>query len=275
MPLYAQTGIKEELYGFRLGQYREVTINEFGEPASTVFLEDSLKVEFFYLNPDSTTHIGFIYLYQSDEIYSIQLTGEPVTKTFQGVNLGSKPNNVTASFGKPDRIDKQEFDGDSVNTFFYDNKNYSFVFQKDKLNSIKIWDPLTEPDYESGDFQLPTLESIVNSLKTNDRSAITGFLSSGLEIFYCDDIIAWEKSIGTEIENTDHSLFEFIFNEQYGLATLSQYDSIPAKMNLRLIEGVGSLPVYKFQSESLFEEIAFMFQQGRYKIWEIKYKCDN
>ena len=273
--LFAQQSIEEELYGFQLGQYREVTMNELGEPADSYYLEDSSRVDFFYLNLDSTTHIGFIYPYNSNEIYAIQLTGEATSKGFRDLNLGSKSTDVFAVFGTPDQIDRQEFNDDSVSIYFYQDKNISFVFDDDKLNSIKIWDPFTEPNYDDKDFQLPSLEPIIKSLKNKDRSEIIAFLSPGMEIFSCDDIIKWKKSIRTEIENTDHSLFDFIFNEQYGLMTLNQYDSIPAELNLRYIEGFGSFPVYKFQSETLFEEIVFTYQQGKYKIWEIKYKCEE
>jgi len=269
---YAQTGIKEELYGFRLGQYHEVTINELGEPASTIYLEDSSRVDFFYLNEDSSTHVGFIYMNNSDEINSIQLTGKRSKRDFCGINLGDNSAEVIAKFDEPYNIENMEFNEDSVSTYFYQDRNFSFVFNSNNtLTSIKIWDPLTGPDYESEGYKLPTLEPLVKNLSRSDFDL--GFLSPGLEINYCNNILKWKKSVQTEIENPDKSFLEFIFNEQYGLVTLAKYDSIPAEMNLRIIQGLGSLPVYKFNSETLFEEIVFLFQQGRYKIWEIKYKC--
>ncbi|MEP2276225.1 MAG: hypothetical protein ABJH98_12260 [Reichenbachiella sp.] len=270
---YAQTGIVEELYGFRLGQYRAVTTNELGDPASTIYLEDSSRVDFFYLNEDSSTHVGFIYMNSSDEINSIQLTGNRISRDFGGLNLGASPTEAIALFGEPDDIENMEFNDDSVATYFYQDKNYSFVFNGNMLSSIKIWDPLVSPDYESEDYELPTLEPLVRNLSRSDLDL--NFLSPVLEITYCDEILMWKKSVRTEIENPDKSFLEFIFNEQYGLVTLAKYDSIPAEMNLRLIQGLGSLPVYKFNSETLFEEIVFLFQQGRYKIWEIKYKCEE
>lgn len=275
LSLSAQTQLVEELYGFQLGQYREVTENELGKPASTVYLEDSSRVDFFYLSPDSSTHIGFIYLYGSSEIYSIQLTGESAARSFNKINLGDTSGDLISIFGEPDTISTQEFDDISAVNYFYENRNYSFIFKEETLNSIKIWDPFIEPNYESENFTLPELSSVINILNTNNRKGIVPRLSSGLEIFYCDDIITWKKSIKSEIDNSKASLFEFLLNEQYGLITLTKYDSIPAEMHLRMIEGHGSFPVYKFGEETLFEEIVFAFQQGQYKVWEIKYKCDK
>ncbi len=273
---FAQSNLVEELYGFRLGQYDDVTLNELGEPANTIYLEDSSRVDFFYLNSDSTTHVGFLYLNGSNEIYSIQLTGESVSSTeFNGINLGDETTEVISKLGKPDTVMTQDFNDVIATNYFYTERNYSLVFNGEVLNSIKIWDPFLEPNYEDENFTLPELGSVVGLLKTNNRKDISAQLSSGLEIFYCDDIIAWKKSIKSEIDNAEASLFEFLFNEQYGLVTLTKYDSIPAEMNLRMIDGYGSFPVYKFGKETLFEEIVFAFQQGKYKVWEIKYKCDD
>lgn len=273
--LSAQSEIELGLYGFYLGQYREVTLNELGQPASSIFLEDSSRVDFFYLNVDSSAHLGFIYLHNSEEIYSIQLTGKSVDADFRGLKLGTNRQEFISVFGRPDDTQDLEFNGDSVSTFFYEDKNYSFIFNADQLSSIKIWDVFEEPDYDNDDFQLPGLKPIVDLLKKNSRPEVLNYLSPNLEIFYCDDVITWKKSIKSELENNGDSPFDFLFNRQYGLITLAQYDSIPAELNLRLIQGLGSLPVYKFQAESLFEEIVFIFQQGQYKIWEIKYKCDD
>ena len=79
----------------------------------------------------------------------------------------------------------------------------------------------------------------------------------------------------TDIFENKSSVFDFIVNPLFGLITLTKYDSVPADFNIRLIEGYGTFPVYKFPKGELVQEVVFNYQQGRYKIWEIKYECEE
>jgi len=39
--------LPDELYGFRLGQYKSVVINELGQPSRSKILDDSSSVDFY------------------------------------------------------------------------------------------------------------------------------------------------------------------------------------------------------------------------------------
>src|SRR5690349_482529 len=90
-----EKNLPDELFGFRLGQYKSVVINELGQPSKTRNLEDSTVVDFYLLTADSSTYVAFEYLpKQGNPIYSIQLSGKKVNRSFYGINLGDNENKL-------------------------------------------------------------------------------------------------------------------------------------------------------------------------------------
>lgn len=265
--------VVDELYGFKLGQYKSVVDNQFGESDAHRYMSDSSLVNFYYIQPDSSTHIAFQFLSNSDEIYSMQMTGTKSQMDFYGINLGDNSELIESKFEKPDTIFVMDFYGEEVHTWKYYNKNLSFVFKRNKLNSIKIWDNYSEPDYESENHKFPELIDYLEIIKSGDKSVISNILSPNLEIFYCDKVFQWKNSFHKDIFETESAIYDFVVNPEYGLALLNKLDSIPADANIRLIENVGTFPVFKLPDGYLIKEVVFNFQQGNYKIWEIKYEC--
>ena len=261
--------VVDELFGFKLGQYKSVVDNQLGESDAHRYMNDSSLVNFYYVQPDSSTHVAFQFLPHRDEIYSIQLTGTKNSIDFYGINLGDKTELVESKFDKPDTIFVVEFYGEEVHTWKYFNKNLSFVFKDSKLNSIKIWDNFSGTE---SDTELPGLLDYLEVIKSGDRSAISDILSPNMEIFYCDYVFSWKNSFRKDItENA--AIYKFVVDPQTGLALLNNLDSIPAELNLRFIENYGSFPVYKLPDGYIIKEVVFNYQQGKYKIWEIKYEC--
>ena len=261
--------VADEMYGFKLGQYKSVVDNQFGERAAHRYLNDSSLVNFYYVQPDNSTHIAFQFLPKQDEIYSIQLTGIKSNLDFYGINLGDNSEHVESKFEKPDTIFVTNFNGNEVHTWKYYNKNLSFVFKGNKLNSIKIWDNFSGPD---SDTELPSLVDYLEVIKSGDKLAIGDILSPNMEIFYCDYVFTWKHSFHKDI-NENAAIFNFVVDTKAGLALLNNLDSIPAELNLRYIENYGSFPVYKLPDGYFIKEVVFNYQQGKYKIWEIKYEC--
>lgn len=262
--------IPDELFGFRLGQYKTVISNEMGTPSITQVSEDSTIVDFYYLSQDSLTYLAFQFLPENpNEIYAIQISGIKSNRLFYGIQLGEDKLEIVKIFGNPETILNQSFKGKNVDVWKYINKNLSFIIHEDKLESIRIWN-----DEIQESFTPPTLEEIFEVLNSNDNQKICNILSPNLEINYCGKIIAWKNSFFKDVYVEKASLFEFISNNQYGLKSIASKKELKSDYNLRYVENVGTFPVYKFPEESLISEIVLNFQQGRYKIWEINYKCD-
>jgi hypothetical protein len=266
-----KTNLPDELFGFRLGQYKSVVINELGKPSNTQELEDSTLVDFYYLSTDSSSYVGFQYLAtQGNPIYAIQLSGKKVDRLFYGINLGDNDKKLELEFGKPEKILTQDFNEKPAITWIYENLNLSILLIDNKIESLRIWD-----NYEQKNYNHPTIEDLLAIIKTSNKSKIADILSPGLEIYYCDKVITWKNSFHKDIYLEKSSVMDFIINNDYGLATLIRKKDLVHDLNLRVVTGTGTFPVYKFPNENLISELVLKFEQGRYKIWEIKYKCDN
>lgn len=266
-----RTSLPDELYGFRLGQYKTVVTNELGQPNQTQVLDDSTVMDFYYISKDSSTYVGFQYLpAKPKEIYAIQLSGNKADREFYGINLGDNEREVTKTFGKPDTVVAQDFHDKGAATWRYDVSNLSILIADNKIESIRIWD-----DYEQKNFIQPTITELLNIIKTNDKIKIAEILSPGLEIYYCGNVITWKNSFYKDINIEKASALDFITNEQFGLVTLSDKNELVHDVNLRVVPGTGTFPVFKFPNEPLIVEVVLNYQQGRYKIWEVKYKCEK
>ncbi len=261
----------DELFGFRLGQYKSVVVNELGQPSKTKMLEDSTTVDFYLLSADSSTYVAFQYLpRQGNPIFSIQLSGKKINRQFYGINLGDNENKLTLIFGKPDTVLTQDFDKRKTVNWKYTKLNFSVLLTDKTIESLRIWD-----NYDRTYYKEPTVAQLLDIIKSKDKSKIADILSPGLEIYYCDKVITWKNSFHKDIYEEKDSVFDFITNTDYGLASLIGKSEIKDDMNLRFIESVGTFPVYKFSKESRIAEIVLKYQQGKYKIYEIKYRCDN
>ena len=266
-----KANLPDELFGFRLGQYKNVVINELGQPSGSQELADSTLVDFYYVSPDSSTYVGFQYLAtQGNPIYAIQLSGKEADRKFYGLSLGDNDEKVKSVFGKPDTILSQGFDDKRAIAWKYEKLNLSILFINDKVESFKIWD-----DYEQKDYNHPTIEELLAIVKTSNKSKIADMLSPGLEIYYCGNVITWKNSFAKDIYLEKASVMDFITNEDYGLATLIRKKTLVHDLTIRFVAGTGTFPVYKFPNEKLISELVLKYEQGRYKIWEIKYNCDN
>lgn len=266
-----RTNLPDELFGFRLGQYKTVVTNELGQPSGTKVMEDSTTVDFYYISKDSSTYVGFQYIpSKPKEINAIQLSGDNTERLFYGINLKDSEKKLTSVFGKPDTLIFQEFNDKKAEIWKYIKLNLSILFVDKKIESIRIWD-----DYEQKDYNHPTIEELLKIIKSKDKTKIADILSPGLEIYYCDKVITWKNSFHKNIHLEKASVFDFITNDEYGLVTLSQRENLVHDLNLRMVTGTGTFPVYKFPNEELISEVVLNYQQGHYKIWEIKYKCEN
>lgn len=263
--------LPDELYGFRLGQYKSVVINELGQPSMSKILDDSSSVDFYPLPDDSSTYVMFQYLKSKPkEIYAIQLSGIKSDRAFYGIQLGDNEQQIISEFGNPDTIMNQEFNNTLEKLVKYTSQNLSFLLNNDKIESIRIWDQEKSKNYDQ-----PTLNDLLSVIETNNRQKICDILSPNLEIYYCDKVITWNNSFYKDTFIKKASVYDFIVNSEYGLIRLKDKKELNQEYNIRFIEGVGTFPVFKFPKDSIISEIVLNFQQGRYKIYEIKYKCQQ
>jgi len=260
--------IVTDLYGFRLGQYRETATNELGKPFLQDKFEDDFEYEVFLVKPDTSLYMVFEYAAgQTDIIWSIQISGSNTTVDidFKGLRLGTDKKQVERILGKPDI---KEDAGDYGERWSYEKTNYSIeISESGKLSSIKIKDIYlgSSPDIS----KIPKFENIVKLMKSNKNAEIGNILAPGIEIYYKDKTLFFEKSLKTEIKTDYSKIFQTIREISKGLEKINTSDLNSYEENMRLVLGQNTKHVIKIKTGHTIKEIVFDYINGQYLIWEI------
>ncbi len=267
--LISQTNFKHSIGGFYIGQYNDVVKKELGEPFHKETQKDNSIIEYYYASDDSSAYMVFLYTSKYKEIYSIQLSGNSSMFSFDDIFLGSNMSDVIQKLKKPTRISKTTFGENEAEVFHFDSANYSILFQDEKVQSINVWNPYPETDENS----LLEIKEILKILSSGNRKDKLEYLSAGMEIQTCDDVLKWDYSLRSELKIPDSNIFSFLEKEKSNFQSLLLEDSLQADLNLRITENYGLLSVYKFAEKYKIQEIVLRPDFGKYKIWEIKFWC--
>jgi hypothetical protein len=260
--------IVTDLYGFRLGQYRETATNELGKPFLQDKFEDGFECEFFLVKPDTSLYMVFEYAAgRTDIIWSIQISGSDAITNIgvNGLRLGMDKKEVERVLGKPNvKVNI----GGYGKRWEYEKTNYSVeISKKGKLSSIKIKDTYSnnKPDIS----KLPKFENIIKLLSSKNNTDIASILAPGIEIYYKDQTFFFGKSLKTEIETDYSKIFQTIREISEGLDKINTSDSDSYDENIRLILGQNPKHVIKIQTGHIIKEIVFDYINGQFLIWEI------
>jgi len=257
-----------ELYGFRLGQYKHTTKNEFGEPFQGGKFEDESEYEMFFIDSEKSIYMVFIYSKEQNKtIESIQLSGDNFMADigFYGLRLGIDKEKVEKVLGKP--YDKKDI-GEYGEQWNYENKNYSIeISHKGKLSSVKIWDTYSSNTSIMG--KRPEFESIIKLMSSNNNTDIGHILAPTVEIYYKGQTLCFEKSFGTEIKTDFSGIFQTIREIINGLDKINTYDPNSYEENMRVVLGQNMKHVVKIKKGHIIQEIVFENINGQYLIYEI------
>ncbi len=260
--------IVTDLNGFRLGQFRETTSNEFGQLFEQGRYDDGYEYDAYLIEPDTSIYVIFQYTPENPEvIWSIQISGSPSTLDigFKGLQLGIEKEKVEQVLGKPDH---QEDIGRYGEKWSYDNANYTVeILPTGKLSSVKIIDTYSSnvPDAS----KLPKFETVVKLLGSKNNADIAEILAPGIEIYYKDQTLFFGKSLKSEIA-TDHSkIFQTIRELSKGLNKIDTSDEYSYEENMRFSEDPKIKHVVKIKTGHAIKEIVFDYINGKYLIWEI------
>ncbi len=257
-----------DLNGFRIGQFRETASNEYGKPFQQDSFEDGFESEIFIIQPDSSLYMVFEYAAEfTDIIWSIQISGSISTTDigFKGLKLGDDKNEVHRVLGKPD---KKEDIGDYGESWSYENTNYTVEISKEgKLSSIKIMDNYSnnKPDVS----KLPKFDTVLKLMTSTNNAEIATILAPGIEIYYKDQTMFFNKSLKTEIETDYSKIFQTIRDIIKDLEKVNTSDENAYEENIRIAVGQNPKHVIKIKTGHTVKEIVFEYINGQYLIWEI------
>lgn len=260
-----------DLYGFKLGQYRETAKNELGNPIQYGKFDDGFVYEAYLLKPDTSLYIIFEYAARDTNIiWSIQVSGSNSTTDvgFKNATLGIDKIQTEKLFGKPTSI---EDIGDYGNKWDYDKTNFSLeVNTKGKLSSIKVLDNSGELFPNGPDLKkTPSFDDIRIILSSNNNEEILKLLSGDIEVYKNDSTYYFKKSFKTE-QNTDYSKMISLIKEiAKDLSTFNTKSIDEYEENMRLTYGEDTKHVIKIKKGHVIKEIVFKYYGGQYLIYEI------
>lgn len=260
-----------DLYGFKLGQYRETAKNELGNPIQYGKFDDGFVYEAYLLKPDTSLYIIFEYAARDTNIiWSIQVSGSNSTTDvgFKNATLGIDKIQTEKLFGKPTSI---EDIGDYGNKWDYDKTNFSLeVNTKGKLSSIKVLDNSGELFPNGPDLKkIPSFDDIRIILSSNNNEEILKLLSGDIEVYKNDCTYYFKKSFKTE-QNTDYSKMISLIKEiAKDLSTFNTKSIDEYEENMRLTYGEDTKHVIKIKKGHVIKEIVFKYYGGQYLIYEI------
>jgi hypothetical protein len=260
-----------ELYGFKIGQYRETTTNEFGKPFQSGKYEDGFEYEIFLLKPDTSLFIAFEYAAdKTDVIWSIQVSGfNTTTETgFEKIKLGIDKSQVEKFFGEPS---SKEDIGKYGFLWSYDNSNFTFeINPKGNLSSIKIRDNSNDLFENQELRKIPPFDKIQRTLNSADKAEIIKLLAPDIEIYANDSIYFFKKSVKTEQSDDYSKIFSLIKDISSDLSTVKTNNPSEYDENTRIQPGENPLHVIKILKGHRIKEIVMKYYFGQYLIWEIK-----
>jgi len=259
------------LNGFRLGQYRETTRNEFGKPLQSGRYDDGYVYDMFLLKPDTSLYMIFEYAASDTEtIWSIQVSGtdDRADLGFENLKLGMNKAEVEKRVGV---ASSQEDIGDYGHTWSFDHRNFSLEMNtKGKLSSIKIIDRSAEffpvPQVD----RIPSFDKVRTALSSDDPATVLAMLSGNIEVYRGDSTYYFKRSFRTE-QLTDRSkLLGLIKSSVKDLRSVDVKNAEEYSESMRLEYGKDIKHVMKIGHGHTIREIVMQYTGGEYKIFEIK-----
>ncbi len=259
------------LYGFKLGQYREATKVELGNPIKAGKYGDGFEYEAFSLKPDTSLYIVFEYAKEdTSTIWSIQVSGSNSTTDIglKGIKLGLNATQIENLIGKPTSVKDI---GEYGLMWSYNNKNLSVEVNKEgKLSSVKILSNSHElfpkgPDVKS----IPPFDAIRKTLNANNNAELLNLLAGDIEVYYNNEIYYFKKSFLTE-QSTDYSKVLStikMLSKDLGSVNTKNPDEYEENMRVALREDIKH--VIKIKKGQLIKEIVLKYLGGQYYIFEI------
>lgn len=255
-----------ELNGWRLQQFIRAADTDLGVPVETI--DDPPIHQRVYMIDDDAYMVFSVDDRQPGYIQDLQLTGTTgKALAFKGLRLGDSEATVTEVLGSP--TNKLEVPSSKVIRYEYAGQNYTIeIDDQARLFSIKLFTDETifanPPDGQD------PWEAFKRAVLARDFAAVSGSLRPDVEIYRSGEVL----SIG-------HRFSDFVARPDPGFAAVlfSGGDSVRANLLagepeqfVRVHEHVGVGLAYKFPPDSALQEIVFLPYDGRYRVYEIRFR---
>lgn len=263
----------EDLWGFRLGQLREVVQKQLGEPFKAGIYTDKYEYETYLLYVDSSLQVTFEYAPDSQrgayKISAIKLEGWHDKVVFRGLKLGDDAEVVEKLAGKPSYKKATYNQGER---WEYWESNYLLELYKGKLYSIKIKD-ITLDLYAKYDRSLiPKFSQIVAAFTEDNRAAMMRWLHPEFEAYPDSLRFYFGFAMQQEIDNDTSKVFLLCKDKEYGLPAFTKAQKGDIVEKLLFEKRNPPIVYYRCSDKFKIKEIELVFFLGEYKIRRISYR---
>jgi hypothetical protein len=245
-PSWAQAPSQRELNGFLIGQTDKAIAASFSNLLQADTTSDGWVDRVYLVDRDHHAYMAFKFpADRPHQTISVQVAGDSASPMipFLGLRLGDHRETLLARLGKPSAI-THEKDVD-VDLYEYPERNYSIeVDREGRISSIQIFGTEGFPD-RPGDV-MPSLDSTwafehgaMRDLQT-DSAPIPAALFCG------------PQSVRSVLADTSV--------RHHADGAIRVWDNRPAGW------------VWKFPPTTPIEELVFVVDAGRWRIWEVRYR---
>lgn len=272
--LYNRNGLIDNFCDFKLLQYEDCIINQYGKPILT---QNSGSEKFlkYKLSNDENADLYFSVSklpesYENKQITAIQLSGKSSKFSVRGIELGSSQSLIYENLGKPSKVSSYNIDGKTVKQLDFDKINISFIISDGVVESIKVFYGNITEETEFKNEQLANFKVLKNALKNFTTEELMHLFRPDFEISVADNYIYFENGFKEDLTKND-MLKKFIENKENGLKSLLN-PSVLAENYLRLKtydDKAEFLYVLKIKNSPYINEIVLKKYFGRLLIWEI------
>ena len=271
-----ENGYIDNFCGFKLLQYEDCVITQFGKPTS----RNSLKNNSEYISyGDAYNNLLFILEKLPEttllkQITSIQLTGEKSNYSVRGIKLGDSLNQISEVFGNPTEASNIKNIYGNAKFVQYDNYNISFELNNNKITSIRVfWGNQNKKNAIENE-QLANFKVFQNALLTFKTTEIVSLFAPDFEISAIKgkQNLKFENGFQKDL-NSNTKLLSFISDNLKGLKSLLN-PKIQSEYSVRFqlvndSKNTLILPVIKIKNSNFINEIVLKQYFGKLLIWEI------
>lgn len=273
--VFNEKGLIDNFCGFKLLQYEDCILAQFGKPSFEKQLEDGEKYA-VYKKQDESIIFKLAKLPESSgtkQVVAIQLSGKSSIYSVRGIKLGSHRNLITEILGSPSEISNIENDYGNAEFLQFDNYNISFELNNDKVTSINVFYGNISKENTIENEQLANFKVFKNALSTFTTSEIINLFAPDFEISaIVGDDIHFKKGFQNDL-SSNLELVNFITDNTKGLKSLLN-DKIKVQTVIRIQslknnDKILFLSVLKINNSKYLHEIVLKQHFGRLLIWEI------
>ena len=263
----------EDLHGFRLGQLKECTYKQLGDPMYSGLYSDTVEFETFSISPDSSFRITFTYLPREvQKIHSIEVFGFSDEVVFNGLSLGDKEELIKKIAGKPAFKATQEYPIKGERWEYWQS---NFVLQttiQNRLYSVKIKD--ITPELYTGYTReiIPKFSRILQAFSSGDRKMMLEYLAPDFVAEFNGGRFYFAAPIQQEIMTDTSHVFALLTHPDAGIPALLKAKKGDILEKLVFDKQKPPVLIYKCADSFKIKELELIYHFGSYRIHRIRYR---